>query len=92
MQTLVTKGNTGPLGDTARANALAEATKAAMTYSERVEHVSVLCAANTISIVLLVGVVLLQIGEWYTEETLVKPIDEAEKAAAAPVTEEKKTQ
>ncbi|KAK4700168.1 hypothetical protein P7C70_g6083, partial [Phenoliferia sp. Uapishka_3] len=100
IQSMVTKGNTGPLGDSARASALAEATKAAMTFPERLEHVSVLCAANTINIALLVGVVLLQIGEWYTEETLVKPIEEesrkyeAARAAAVPVpvTEEKKTQ
>ncbi|KAI5480055.1 hypothetical protein MNV49_002020 [Pseudohyphozyma bogoriensis] len=95
LQGWVTKRNSGPLGDVARANALAEAAAPLMTYNERVEHVSVLSAANTIAIVLLVGVVIMQIGEWYVEETVVKPVEEAIARAPAtpkPVTEEKKTQ
>ena len=97
IQGYVTKGNHGPLGDSARESLLLEQTKAAMTYMERLEHVSVLCAANTISMALLIGIIFLQVGEWYTEEALVKPLEEriaADEAAAktASVTAEKKTQ
>lgn len=102
----MTKSNKGPLGEYARASAALEDAAGAMSYADRVEHVSVLCAANTISIALLVGVILLQVGEWYTEETLVKPLEEqitkdeqaakatkaAKAAKAAPVTAEKKAQ
>lgn len=65
-----------------------------MTWDERLEHVSVMCAGNTIAMAFLIGVVLLQISEWYVEETLAKEhIEEARKEAeVAPVTEEKKTQ
>lgn len=68
-----------------------------MTYSERVEHVSVMCAGNTIAMVFLTGIILLQISEWYLEEQMAKEAA-AEAAAAetatpvAEVTEEKKTQ
>ncbi|KAL8286234.1 hypothetical protein RQP46_004722 [Phenoliferia psychrophenolica] len=96
IQTMVTRSNTGPLGDSARESALLEAAAGPMGYEQRLEHVSVLCAANTISMAFLIGVIFLQIGEWYTEETLVKPLEEQiardEAAAKVPVTEEKKTQ
>lgn len=64
-----------------------------MTYTERTEHLAILCAANTIVIALLAGVLILQVGEWYVEETLTKEW-EAEAAAAAKgaITEEKKSQ
>ncbi|KAM0755812.1 hypothetical protein T439DRAFT_320520 [Meredithblackwellia eburnea MCA 4105] len=94
LQNLMTSGNTGPLGDSARAAAKAELEMAPMTFNQRVEHISVLCAANTIGIALLFGIVLMQIGEWYAEETVVAPI-EAEirkQEATKVVTEEKKTQ
>lgn len=49
-----------------------------MSLTERTEVLSVLCAANTMAVVLLIGVLTLQIGEWYVEETVVKPTLAAE--------------
>lgn len=93
LQSYFARQNTGPLGDSARAKAIAADTASLMTYAERTEHLSVLCAANTIAIALLVGVLVLQVGEWYVEENLVKPVLEAEaEVARAAVTEEKKSQ
>lgn len=69
-----------------------------MSFNERIELISVLCASNTIAMAFLGGVILLQVSEWYLEETVVKEAEleakkfEAAAAAAAPVTEEKKTQ
>lgn len=69
-----------------------------MTYSERIQHISILSAGNILAVVLLVGVLIMQVGEWYVEENVVKPEMEAIRAAEAvaarvvAVTEEKKTQ
>lgn len=98
IQALFARQNSGPLGDNARATAAALLTADPMTYSERIEHISILSAGNTLAVVLLVGVLIMQVGEWYVEENVVKPemeiIRAAEAAAAAnvAVTEEKKTQ
>lgn len=88
MQTYFAKGENARL----HAESLLSTTK--MTFQERVEHDSVLSAANTIAMAFLAGVILLQVSEWYLEETIVKEAEaEAKKLeTAAPVTEEKKTQ
>lgn len=90
MQTYFAKGENARL----HAESLLSTTK--MSFQERVEHDSVLCAANTIAMAFLAGVILLQVSEWYLEETIVKEAEaEAKKletAPVVPVTEEKKTQ
>lgn len=95
MQTYFTKGENARL----HAESLLSTTK--MTFDQRMEHVSVLCAANVIAMVFLSGVILLQISEWYLEDTIIRDAEldarrEREAAiavaAATPVTEEKKKQ
>jgi hypothetical protein len=101
MQALFARSNTGPLGDKARSAAFEAVSASPMTYSERMAHISVLSAGNTLAVILLVGVLIMQVGEWYVEENVVKPVElEIERkrladlaaAAVAEVTEEKKTQ
>lgn len=41
-----------------------------------------MCAANTLIAILLVGVVILQIGEWWVQVTIVLPIEMEEKRLA----------
>ncbi|CEQ38738.1 SPOSA6832_00195 [Sporobolomyces salmonicolor] len=95
--------NSGLLAERARQNAEKVAQLGPMSWDDRVVHVQVMCAANTLAMGLLVGVVLLQVSEWYLEETIVKEAQEearkqeltaASVAAGAPVkvTEEKKKQ
>jgi hypothetical protein len=83
-------------GDNARLHAENLLSTTRMTFAERVEHDSVLCAANTIAMAFLAGVILLQVSEWYLEETMVKEAEaeakRLETAPVVPVTEEKKTQ
>ncbi|GAA6032055.1 hypothetical protein JCM8097_003407 [Rhodosporidiobolus ruineniae] len=83
--------NSGTLGNRARENAEALKNLKPMEWKERVQHVQVLSAANTLKLGLLVGVIVLQISEWYLDETLVKEAEEearqqqiATAAAAAP--------
>ncbi|SCZ90355.1 BZ3500_MvSof-1268-A1-R1_Chr1-3g01936 [Microbotryum saponariae] len=100
LQAYFAKSNTGPLGDRARNAAAALRNAEPMAWDKRVEHNSVLCAGNTIIAALLVGVVVLQISEWYVEEQLAKENAELAAQGLAPVvaveavavTEEKKTQ
>jgi len=61
MQTWLANRSTGLLGDRARENAKALAALPPMEWRARVEHVQVMCAANTIAMVLLVGIVILQV-------------------------------
>jgi len=65
-----------------------------MDWDDRTTLLSVMSAANTIAIVLLAGVVLLQVSEWYVEESIAAEIEADRKKALgpAPVTEEKKKQ
>lgn len=95
MQTYFTKG------ENARLHAENLLSSHKMTWDQRLEHVSVLCAANVIAMVFLAGVILLQVSEWYLEDTLIKEAEADARrereaaiavAAAAPVTEEKKKQ
>lgn len=53
-----------------------------MALDKRSIHMQVLCAANTVIMVLLVGVVILQIGEWWIQVSVIAPI-EAEEARIA---------
>ncbi|GAA5842997.1 hypothetical protein JCM11251_007308 [Rhodosporidiobolus azoricus] len=80
--------NTGTLGDRARENAEMLKNLKPMTFADRVQHDQVLCAANTLAMGLLVGVVLLQVTEWYLDETLVREAEEEARreqlAASAP--------
>ncbi|GAA5892039.1 hypothetical protein JCM6882_005672 [Rhodosporidiobolus microsporus] len=78
--------NSGTLGDRARENAEALRNLKPMSWGERVQHDQVLCAGNTLAMGLLVGVVLLQVSEWYLDETLVREAEQEyrkEQAAAA---------
>lgn len=52
-----------------------------MSWEDRVMHDSVLSASNSIVLVLLLGVVCLQIGEWYVDQPA-KPVVSAEKKKA----------
>ncbi|BGP12520.1 hypothetical protein JCM10213v2_000437 [Rhodosporidiobolus nylandii] len=89
--------NSGTLGDRARENAAALANLKPMTWEERVQHVQVMCAANTLydlrsillplakltsiicsSMGLLAGVVLLQVSEWWLDDSIAE--EEAEEA------------
>jgi len=65
-----------------------------MDWDERTTMLSVMSAANTIAIILLAGVVLLQVSEWYVEESIAAELESNRKkdAAAAPVSDEKKKQ
>lgn len=95
LQNFFTSGNSGPLGDAGRAAAARLLTATPMTRQARFEHIGVLCAANTIAGIFLLGVLILQIGEWYVEETVVRPAEvEARKyeSEIKAVEEEKKTQ
>ncbi|TNY23211.1 Shr3 amino acid permease chaperone [Rhodotorula diobovata] len=106
MQQWLSDRSSGVLGDRARENAKLLAQLPPMKWQQRVEHVQVLCAANTIAMVLLVGIVILQVSEWYLDEQLaLEELDSLRKqvygstpaaapAAAAPaaVTAEKKKQ
>ncbi|GAA5854549.1 hypothetical protein JCM8547_004880 [Rhodosporidiobolus lusitaniae] len=91
MQEYFAARNSGTLGDRARENAEALKNLQPLTWEERVQHVQVLSAANTLALGLLFGVVLLQVSEWYLDETLVKEaedearrLDAAAAASAAP--------
>lgn len=79
IQDFFSRGNSGPLGDHARKIAADVLSAPAMTVEDRTLHVSVLCAANTIIITLLLGVILLQVGEWYVITSIIEPIEEEEK-------------
>lgn len=102
LQAFFAKRNSGALGDRAREHAAALLSDKLMTFEERIEHDSVLCAGNILSMLLLAGVILLQISEWSVEDSIAKEEREAAlkqatapkaaTTAAAPVTEEKKTQ
>lgn len=61
MQQWLSDRSSGVLGDRARENAKLLAQLPPMKWQQRVEHVQVLCAANTIAMVLLVGIVILQV-------------------------------
>ncbi|GAA5883993.1 hypothetical protein JCM3774_004572 [Rhodotorula dairenensis] len=97
--------SSGALGKRARENADALAQLEPMQWVARVQHVQVLCAGNTIMMVLLALIVTLQVSEWYVDETIVKETElearqeaaaaalaAANQAPAAPVTAEKKKQ
>lgn len=96
VQAFFSSHNTGPLGDAVRSHAQTLLDAAPMTRDERYSHLSVLCAANTIAVVFLVGVLVLQVGEWYVEEEVVKPNEieakKFEQRAAVVVEKEKKEQ
>ncbi|KAK4055254.1 hypothetical protein OIV83_000536 [Microbotryomycetes sp. JL201] len=94
LQAYFAKNNPSELGNRAQAHVDALNAPTKMTWSERLEHDAVLCAGNSIAMVLLVGVILLQVTEWYLEETLVKEaqLEEAAAKQAAEVTQEKKEQ
>ncbi|GAA6008394.1 hypothetical protein JCM10207_000111 [Rhodosporidiobolus poonsookiae] len=70
LQAYFTARNSGILGDRARENAARLANLEPMTFEERIMHVQVMCAGNTIAMVLLVGIVLLQVSEWYLDEQI----------------------
>ena len=53
-----------------------------MDLEARTTHLSVMCAANTLIAILLVGVVMLQIGEWWVQITIVLPVEMEEKRLA----------
>lgn len=61
MQKWISDRSSGTLGDRARANAKALAALPPMDWRQRVEHVQVMCAANTLAMILLVGIVVLQV-------------------------------
>ena len=65
-----------------------------MDWEERTTMLSVMSAANTIALVLLAGVVLLQVSEWYVEESIAAEIeaDRKKAQAGALVTDERKKQ
>ncbi|GAA5997349.1 uncharacterized protein JCM10292_000195 [Rhodotorula paludigena] len=101
MQKWISDRSSGTLGDRARANAKALAALPPMDWRQRVEHVQVMCAANTLAMILLVGIVVLQISEWYMDESLLRdqlkdaqtPVAQPAPAAApAKVTVERKKQ
>ncbi|BGP28741.1 hypothetical protein JCM10296v2_000477 [Rhodotorula toruloides] len=94
MQQWLADRNSGTLGNRARENMKLLANVAPMDWMQRVQHVQVMCAANTIIAVLLVGVVVLQVSEWYVEDTIVREAEEEarKQQAAASVTVEKKKQ
>jgi hypothetical protein len=75
MQAYFSSRNTGPLGNAVRLAAQNLIDAPPMTRPERFTHLSVLCAANTIATVFLVGVLMLQVGEWYTEEEIIRPAE-----------------
>lgn len=82
LQSYFTRSNTGPLGVASRANFARILAAEPMALDKRLEHISVLCAANTIAMVFLLGVVVLQVGEWWVAETVIKPLEvEAERLA-----------
>ncbi|POY71167.1 hypothetical protein BMF94_5477 [Rhodotorula taiwanensis] len=84
MQGWLAARSTGSLGTRARENAAALAQLEPMGWVGRVQHVQVLCAANTINMVLLFLIVVLQVSEWYLDETILKENElEARKQAAA---------
>ncbi|KAL7340888.1 Proteophosphoglycan ppg4, partial [Rhodotorula toruloides] len=94
MQQWLADRNSGTLGNRARENMKLLANIEPMDWMQRVQHVQVMSAANTIIAVLLVGVVVLQVSEWYVEDTIVREAEEEarKQQAAAPVTVEKKKQ
>ncbi|GAA6055993.1 hypothetical protein JCM3770_002132 [Rhodotorula araucariae] len=61
LQAWLAARSSGVLGDRARENAKLLAQLPPMDWRQRVEHVQVMSAANTISMVLLVGIVVLQV-------------------------------
>ncbi|GAA5944376.1 hypothetical protein JCM3775_002902 [Rhodotorula graminis] len=77
MQMWLADRSTGLLGDRARENAKALAALPPMEWRARVEHVQVMCAANTIAMVLIVGIVILQVSEWYLEQEILRDETEA---------------
>ncbi|GAA5969077.1 hypothetical protein JCM11641_007460 [Rhodosporidiobolus odoratus] len=81
IQTYFAARNSGILGDRARDNAAKLANLAPMEWPARVQHVQVMCAANTLSMGLLAGIVLLQISEWYVEETIVREAEQEARQA-----------
>ncbi|KAK4057622.1 hypothetical protein OIO90_001269 [Microbotryomycetes sp. JL221] len=100
LQAYFAKNNPSELGDRARAHVEALNAPSKMTWTERLEHDAVLCASNGLAMLLLAGVILLQVTEWYLDETIVKEAQLEEAAALQPqpaapavaVTQEKKTQ
>ncbi|GAA5876076.1 hypothetical protein JCM16303_007013 [Sporobolomyces ruberrimus] len=93
-QNLFVRNTNGTLAERARETAKKVSELGPMSWEERVIHVQVMCAGNTIASALLIGVILLQASEWYLEEDIRKEeIEELRKQLAPPpVTEEKKTQ
>lgn len=79
VQEFFSRGNSGPLGDHARKMAQKVIEAPLMSLQDRMTHMSVLCAANTLVIFLLVGVLFLQIGEWWVQVSIVAPIEIEEK-------------
>lgn len=61
MQGWLAARSSGKIGDRARENAAALNQLAPMQWIDRVQHVQVMCAANTINMVLLLLVVVLQV-------------------------------
>lgn len=51
-----------------------------MDWDARLTLLSVMSAANTLAIMLLVGVVTLQVSEWYVEEQYTLEIEQEKKA------------
>ncbi|GAA5981313.1 hypothetical protein JCM10908_004064 [Rhodotorula pacifica] len=84
MQGWLAARSTGALGKRARENAEALAQLEPMQWIDRVQHVQVMCAGNTIMMVLLFLIVTLQVSEWYVDETILKENElEARQEAAA---------
>ncbi|KAM0793413.1 hypothetical protein ACM66B_000864 [Microbotryomycetes sp. NB124-2] len=98
LQAYFAKNNPSELGNRAQAHVDALNAPTKMTWTERLEHDAVLCASNSIAMLLLVGVILLQVTEWYLEETIVRDaqLEEAalkqQAATQTEVTQEKKEQ
>lgn len=61
MQHWLAERNSGTLGNRARENLKLLASIPPMNWDDRVQHVQVMCAANTIIAVLLIGIVVLQV-------------------------------
>ncbi|KAG0662960.1 hypothetical protein C6P46_003048 [Rhodotorula mucilaginosa] len=84
MQGWLAARSTGTLGKRARENADALAQLEPMQWTDRVQHIQVMCAGNTIMMVLLFLIVTLQVSEWYVDETIMKENElEARQEAAA---------
>ncbi|GAA6062403.1 hypothetical protein JCM10212_006189 [Sporobolomyces blumeae] len=64
--------SSGSLAERAKETAARVAQLGPMSWDDRVMHIQVMCAGNTLAMGLLVGVILLQASEWYLEEDIRK--------------------